>query len=314
MSHIYDVLIVGAGPAGSSATYHLARQGIDVLLLDKCSFPREKTCGDALNQRCLSLLNEMDLLDDAVRIGHHCGAVKLIAPGGHAATLPLSQRDDGISYGLIIPRIILDDLLLQQALAQGAQFHSPVRVTDVLSHGKCVEIQGEYQQRPISFKAHMVILAIGANTGLLLRMGLLRKMPRMALATRAYFEGITDLMDQAQFYLDSVFPPGYGWILPLSDSSANIGAALLPSMWLSGQTHGTARGSFDAFIQTPQLQRMLAGAHRSSPVKGFPVRTDFARAPTFGERVMLVGEAAGLGHPLTGEGIAYALESGKIAP
>ncbi len=144
-------------------------------------------------------------------------------------------------------------------------------------------------------------------------MGLLRKMPRMALGMRAYFEGVTDVMDQAQFYLNGIFPPGYGWILPLSDSSANIGAALLPSKRLYNQTHSVARRAFDAFLQTPQLQRMLTGADRSSPVKGVPVRTDFATAPTFGERVMLVGEAAGLGHPLTGEGIAYALESGKLA-
>lgn len=121
------------------------------------------------------------------------------------------------------------------------------------------------------------------------------------------------MTDQARFYLDGVSPPGYGWILPLSDSSANIGAALLSSKWQSHQMRGNSRDAFDAFLQNPQLERILAGAHQSSPAKGFPVRTDFATAPTFGERVMLVGEAAGLGHPLTGEGIAFALESGKLA-
>src|SRR5439155_22213332 len=138
---------------------------------------------------------------EAVRMGHRCGAVKLIAPRGHAATLPLSQRDDGISYGLIIPRIILDDLLLRQALSSGAQFHSPVRVTGILHDEKSVEVRGEYEHRTISFRAHMVIIAIGANTGLLVRMGLLKKKPHLALGARAYFEGITDLVDQqAHFY------------------------------------------------------------------------------------------------------------------
>ncbi len=137
----------------------------------------------------------------------------------------------------------------------------------------------------------------------------------MALVARAYFEGVAvaDLLGHAQCHFNGISFPGYGWIFPLSDSSVNIGAGFVPSKLMSSRMPNTARGAFDAFIQTPQLQRILTGAHRTGPVKGFPLRCNFVRAPTFGERVLLVGEAAGLVHPLTGEGIAYALESGKLA-
>ncbi|MCC7353643.1 MAG: tryptophan 7-halogenase, partial [Anaerolineae bacterium] len=98
-----------------------------------------------------------------------------------------------------------------------------------------------------------------------------------------------------------------------SDSSANIGAGFyragLGARWLPD----TPRDAFDRFVQTPVLRQMLARARRVGPVKGYPLRVDFPSAPTFGERMMLVGEAAGLVNPLTGEGIDFALESGKMA-
>jgi len=159
----------------------------------------------------------------------------------------------------------------------------------------------------------MVIVATGANIKLLLQMGLLKKPPLMMLCARTYFEGMTSISDRVQCHFDGVPLPGYGWVFPLSDSSANVGTGFIRSGLTARWMPTTAREAFDTFIQTPLLQNMLGSAQRVGPIKGYPLRVDFASAPTFSDRVMLVGEAAGLVNPVTGEGIDYALESGKIA-
>jgi flavin-dependent dehydrogenase len=107
--------------------------------------------------------------------------------------------------------------------------------------------------------------------------------------------------------------PGYGWVFPVSPTRANVGIGFfqmgIAARWLPDN----AREIFDRWVQIPSMQRLLAGARQDGPVRGYPIRVDFATAPTYGERMMVVGEAAGLVNPVTGEGIDYALESGKLA-
>lgn len=313
MKDIYDVAVVGAGPGGSAAAYYLARSGLDVLLLDKFSFPRDKTCGDALTPRALRVLDEMGILDELLRVGYRLDGIELIAPKGHSAAAPVPEKDGRTDYVLIVPRLILDHIILQRSVTSGAHFESPVRVNGIEQDVKGLVVKGEYRGRAVSYKARMAIVATGANIKLLLQMGLLKKPPLMMLCARAYFEGMKDVSDKVQCHFDGVPLPGYGWVFPLSDSSANIGAGFFRSGLTARWMPATAREAFDTFIQTPLLQNMLGSAQRAGPIKGYPLRVDFASAPTFSDRVMLVGEAAGLVNPVTGEGIDYALESAKIA-
>jgi len=317
MSEIYDVAIVGAGPGGSAAAHYLSLRDFNVLLLDKCTFPRDKTCGDALTPRALRILDDMGLLDDLLKVGHSLTDVAFFAPKGHSVSAPVPLKESRTDFLLFIPRLILDNIILERALASGAQFQSPVRVTDIVQETQCTVIKGVHHNRTVEFKARMAIVAVGANMKLLFRMGLLKKTPQVMLSARAYFEGMSDMIDAAQCRFDGVPLPGYGWVFPLSKSSANIGAGFfrtgLSARWMPLAAPRTALLAFDAFIQTPPLQRMLRSARQVGPIKGYPLRMDFARSPTFAERVLLVGEAAGLVNPVTGEGIDYALESGKIA-
>lgn len=313
MKDMYDVAVVGAGPGGSAAAHYLAKGGLDVLLLDKFSFPRDKTCGDALTPRALRVLDEIGILDELLRIGYRLNRVELIAPKGHSVVAPMPKKDARTDYVLIVPRLILDNIILQRSVTSGAHFESPVRVNDIERDVKGVIVKGEYRGRAVSYKARMVIVATGANIKLLLQMGLLKKPPLMMLCARTYFEGMRSMSDRVQCHFDGVPLPGYGWVFPLSDSSANIGAGFFRSGLTARWMPTTARQAFDTFIQTPLLQNMLSGAQRAGPIKGYPLRVDFASAPTFSDGVMLVGEAAGLVNPVTGEGIDYALESAKIA-
>ena len=313
MNDMYDVAVVGAGPGGSAAAHYLAKGGLDVLLLDKFSFPRDKTCGDALTPRALRVLEEMGILDEVLRVGYRLNGIELIAPKGHSVVAPVPKNDGRTDYVLIVPRLILDNIILGRAVTSGAHFESPVRVNDVEPDEKGVIVKGDNRGRRVSYKARMVIVATGANIALLLQLGLLKKPPLMMLSARTYFEGMRSMSDRVQCHFDGVPLPGYGWVFPISDSSANVGAGFFRSGFTARWMPSTAREAFDTFVQSPLLQDMLGSATRVSPIKAYPLRVDFASAPTFSDGVMLVGEAAGLVNPVTGEGIDYALESAKIA-
>lgn len=310
---MHDVVIVGAGPGGSAAAYYLARQGLDVLLLDKSSFPRDKTCGDGLTPRALSVLEDMRLLSDLLRVGYRLNRVEVASAKGQTVEAPFPSKNDRPGYTLIVPRLTLDDTLRSHAVAHGAKFQSQVRVTEVAPSGGGVLVTGKHPGGSFSTAARVVIVATGASIPLLQQMGLLKKMPAVALAARAYFEEVKGLTDRMQLSFAGVPLPGYGWIFPLPNGAANIGAGIFPWGWVGRWMSRNARQAFDSFIQTPLLQDMLAGARQVGPVKGYPLRMDFLSAPTYSDRVLLVGEAAGLVNPLTGEGIDYALESGKVA-
>lgn len=310
---MHDVVIVGAGPGGSAAAYYLAKQGLDVMLLDKSDFPRDKTCGDGLTPRALNILRDMDLLNDLLQLGSRVNSLEIAAPKGHAVEAPFPKENGKPGYTLIVPRLVFDDAVRAKALASGAKFESPVRVTEVIPDRNSVVVTGKRHGQAVTIKARVAIVAVGANIPLLLQMGLLKQTPQMALAARAYFEGVGGLTDQMLLSFDGVPLPGYGWVFPLPNSAANVGAGIFPWGWMGRWIPRRTRSAFDTFTQTQTVQSMLAGAHQVGPVKGYPLRMDFATAPTFGERVLLVGEAAGLVNPLTGEGIDYALESGKVA-
>jgi geranylgeranyl reductase family protein len=313
MSEIYDVVIVGAGPSGSTTAYYLAKEGFNVLLLDKFIFPRDKTCGDGLTPRALHILDDMGILDAVNQVGQRSNKLELISPKGHIASSFLPKKENLCDYLLVLPRLILDNIILERAMASGAHFQAPVRVTGIEHDGTTVLVKGEQRAKTITFRARMVIHATGANTKLLLTTRLLKKMPPTVLTARTYYEGITSTIDAVQCRFDNVPLPGYGWIFPVSATSANVGIGLFRAGLASRWMPKTGRGAFDTFIQSPPLQKLLAGARQSGPIKGFPIRVDFARSPTFGERTMIIGEAAGLVNPVTGEGIDYGMESGKMA-
>jgi menaquinone-9 beta-reductase len=298
--HVHDAVVVGAGPGGSAAAHGLSARGLDVLLLDRAQFPRDKTCGDGLTPRALRALDELGILPDVRERGCPVYAYAVVAPNGHATRASITPEPGA----LVIPRMTLDAMLVQHATNSGARFAGGVTVDRVepTSHGLRVQAVGG-----AAFEARTAVIATGAATAVLSRSGILTYQPRTVLAARAYFEDLQQEVARTfQLRFDGVPLPGYGWIFPVDRTVANIGVAFLPG----GRTL-TARQAFDRFAL--RLRPFLSGGHRGGPVKGYPIRTDFLRAPTSSGRVLLVGEAAGLVNPLTGEGIDYALESGLLA-
>lgn len=308
----YDVVIVGAGPAGATAAFYLAQQGIQVALLDKATFPREKTCGDGLTPRAINVLDDLGLLPALLQDGCKMNEATVFAPNGTPVTTQMPNREQTPAIMLAIPRIKLDNLILQKAVAAGANLMEGVNIQNVEIQDAGVTVVGRQNRKVIRVNGRIVIIAVGASMGLLKRIGILKESPSLTLAARTYYEDVVGLNGRFEFYFEGIPLPGYGWVFPLSDTTANIGAGVF-EIRRKGNKKQTAQAVLDQFIQIPKMQQMLANAKQIGPVRGYPIRTDFAHAPTYAQNLILVGEAAGLVNPLTGEGVDYALESGKIA-
>jgi geranylgeranyl reductase family protein len=302
--HVHDALIVGAGPGGAATAHFLKRNnpGLDVLLVDRAAFPRDKTCGDGLTPRALRVLDQMDLLADVA--GQSCAvdAYEVVAPNGRTTRAPITAAPGA----LVIPRYTLDDLILRRAIASGARFEPDVAGSRVEPTQAGVRLHATDGR---TFDARVAIIATGAAFGLLTRSGILHQPPRAMLAARAYFEDLQhEVARSFQLRFDHVPQPGYGWIFPVGPRSANVGVGFMPH-----PRSGTVTQAFDRFVAGRAVEPLLAGGRQTGPVKGYPIRVDFLTAPTHARNTLLVGEAAGLVNPLTGEGIDYALESGCIA-
>jgi geranylgeranyl reductase family protein len=294
--HVHDAIVVGAGPGGSATAHFLSAQGLDVLLLDRAEFPRDKTCGDGLTPRALRVLETMGLLAETRAHGQPIAAYEVVAPNGRVTTAPIT----GAHHALVVPRFTLDQIILQRAVASGANFQADTSISRVEPTADGVTV---YADDGRGFCGRVAVIATGAATGVLTRSGILSGPPKAMLAARAYIEDMPEpLQPTFQLRFDGVPSPGYGWIFPTAERTANVGIGFFPR-----RGSGTAVQAFHRFAAT------LRGGRQVGPVKGYPIRVDFLRAPTCAPNTLLVGEAAGLVNPLTGEGIDYALESGQLA-
>ncbi len=312
MPDLRDVVVVGAGPAGSALAYFLAAQGLDVLLLDKTAFPRDKTCGDGLTPRALGVLRHMRLLDKIVAAGFKINGLHIYAPNGRRVSSSIPPWGDLPQFALVLPRYQLDDLIRRHTVEAGAEFRPQADVTGVLREGDhVVGVRANTPEGPTEFRARYTVIATGASIGLVERARLLASPPLFGRAARTYYEGIGELSDYIEFHLESVPLPGYGWVFPTSPTAANVGAGYFAR---AGQPplRTPPRQVFDEFVANPLMAARLREARVSGPVKGYPLRLDFPTARVAFPGLLLVGEAAGLVNPLTGEGIDYALESAEV--
>lgn len=298
MGRVHDVVIVGAGPGGSAAGHALSSSGVDVLLLDRAEFPRDKTCGDGLTPRAMRALARVGVLHEVAAQACRVESYHVVAPNGRCT----SARQ----AGLVLPRLELDDILLRHAIQSGAQFQGRVTVTRVEPTPTGLRVHADGSR---VVEARLAIIATGAATPVLRRSGLLLRQPRAMLAARAYFENlVADVEPSFQLRFDDAPSPGYGWVFPTGRRTVNIGVAYLPGKWRGTSTH-----AFERFVRGSAMAELLNGARQVGSVKGYPIRVDCFRAPTSAPNTLLVGEAAGLVNPLTGEGIDFALESGLLA-
>ncbi len=291
----------------------LARLGHDVLLVDKAHFPRDKTCGDGLTPRAVHTLRRLGLESDVATRSQRITHALLYAASGHVLNAPFDPLVRPLPpVGYVIPRIHLDDLLRTAAMRAGARFLPGTYVVDVLrQQGRVTGVVARVGEKSQTFRSEVVIVATGASLQLLRRLGIAAGSPHDIVAVRGYWEGVEDLHEGFEFHFVADVSPGYGWVFPVNAHVANIGVGVY--RLYRGDTR-SAKVYLDRFLSTyEQVHRRLTRARLIGPVKGYPIRTDFPRQPLFGPGWVVVGEAAGLVNPATGEGIDLAMESAELA-
>lgn len=271
-----------------------------------------KVCGDFVAPAALAECEGLGLSSeptfrDANQIRH--GALYVNGKKVIARLFPYvgSLRD----HGLCIPRILLDNAVVKAAVASGARLIEEARVTgyETDSRGVTLFHQGIGGQRRLRTR-----LLIGADGSSSLISRILRgaKPPRrdQIIAVRAYFEGVEGAKDQADLYVNSSPFPGFYWLFPTGAHSANLGVGVLLEAWKPKQEHlGQLIGQM--IESDPAIRLRLAGAKMRDRIVGWPLAIFNPRLPIIANRVALIGDAAGLINPLSGEGIQYALRSGR---
>jgi geranylgeranyl reductase family protein len=319
-----DVIVVGAGPGGSAAAYHMARHGLRVLLLEKTTFPREKVCGDGLTPRATRQLIRMGV-DTSEKAGWLRNKGLRVIGGGVRLELDWPELASFPNYGLVRTRLDFDDMLAQRAVKAGAILHTAVTVTGPVldEDGRAIGVTAKAGpgKEPVEYRAPLVIAADGVSGKFPLAIGLAKRDDRpIGVAVRRYYHSPVRADDD---YLESWLElrsahdrerllPGYGWIFGLGDGRVNVGLGILNSSSAFGKTNYRAMLT-DWLDGTPEDWGLRGDANAAGPTLGAALPMGFNRVPHYTRGVMLVGDSGGMVNPMNGEGIAYAMESGELA-
>jgi geranylgeranyl reductase family protein len=321
-SETADVIVVGAGPAGSATAFYLAAAGLDVLVLEKTHFPREKVCGDGLTPRAVKVLTAM-----GVPIAESDGWLRnkglRIIGGGGRIELRWPDLSSYPDFGLVRTRLDFDEILARHAQKAGARLLEGMNVTGPLLDDRTGRITGvtaretvNGESREHTFRARLVVAADGNSSRLSVAMGLAKRDDRpLGVAVRSYYATPRHDDDYLEAWLDlwdgDKLLPGYGWIFGMGDGTSNVGLGLLNTSDSFGNTD--YRVMLRRWLAAMPAEWGLNEDNRTAPVRGAALPMGFNRTPHYTRGLLLAGDSGGMVNPFNGEGIGYALESAEIA-
>jgi menaquinone-9 beta-reductase len=300
-----DVLVVGAGPAGSACAQALARAGSRVVLADQHDFPRDKVCGDGLIPDAHAAFARMGV---SAAVNAQAQAVTHLGCVG-----PRGGRVDVPGRMAVLPRAVLDDILRRAAVGDGAQWLPKARL-DNLSHDPSGRVNGALMtvnDAPLTIQARWVVLATGAVPQALMAAKMCDRRSPSGVALRGYVRNpaMAARLTTMDVVWSRALKGGYGWIFPCRDGVLNIGAGLA-----SDDSRLNLREVFDTFCRVHEPARTLVTTGEwLGPLKGAPLRCSLEGAQLARPGLLVTGEAAGSTYAFTGEGIGKAMETGMLA-
>lgn len=312
MIHHFDVAIVGAGPAGTTTAICLSESNLRVALIDKAVFPRDKVCGDALSPDVCNQLKILpgNIYDEFTKFKekHLYAGFTLLASNGSEVTFDLRDRE---IEAFVSERKDFDYLMFKNAASKDnvEVFEgSGVKTIEPGETGVSLILSDDIQ-----IKASMIVGADGAHSVVASQLGNI-KMDRdhHCGGVRLYYENVSGLKNNIELHYIEELLPGYLWIFPLSNNRANVGLGM-QSSYVSKNKVNLKKVLADAISTHPVLSKRFENAVALETIKGMGLPMGSRKLERSGDRYLLLGDAAYLIDPLTGEGIGNAIRSGRIA-
>ena len=320
-SDLYDVIVVGGGPAGSAMAWSLAKRGVRVAVIEREVFPREKVCGDYLEPGGLRILAAMGCLggvDDTFKTPIHSIQAFIGFRRVFQAGIPYYENGHGLpATGCIVPRDVLDTRMLDCARAASATVYEGCSATDVRRDDDLVHVDVRGATNGFTLRSRLIVGADGAYSTVARKVGLSgagaepRDRRQMAISQRAYVENVDAAAGEATAWFDEDLAPGYGWLFPMSGGRANVGVGILGE---ACHRHGlSVPKAFNAFVDKLRIRLPSCAKMRvaSKPLGGV-VRTYGGIDRNHFDGGLLVGDAGSFADPMTAEGITQGMESALI--
>ncbi|WP_022910990.1 geranylgeranyl reductase family protein [Aestuariimicrobium kwangyangense] len=315
-----DAIVVGGGPAGAATAAHLARRGLDVVLLEKASYPRDKICGDGLTPRAVKQLVNLGIDTSEENGWHRNRGLRVYGGRVEPFDMPWPELKDFPNYGLVRRREDFDALLAAHAVALGAHLFTGAQVTAPIIDETSNRIVGVTTKDGREFRAPVVVAADGVSSRLSVAMGITKREDRpMGVAVRAYFECERGNGDWMESWLElwdgkphsSNLLPGYGWAFPTGEGIANVGLGMLDTSPAFAKTD--YRELMRTWLSACPPEWGFTDENLRGPIRGAALPMGFNRQPAYDRGLLLVGDSGGMVNPFNGEGIDYALEAAALA-